>query len=155
MKVIDALFVWFGACKQSGGMSTGICGGVVFRCCCSCAAHLSTLCNAVPPHIVARRTPSSTQLSRFYFFIILMHPAAQLHEPCCQPTHLPLPDTPLPPHTPLCRHDPLFMPQIISSAIMNSPPPFGVVKMLMRTNVAGEEGLSRAGGSMCFPAEEP
>ena len=34
--------------------------------------------------------------------------------------------------------DPLFIAQIISSAIMNAPPPLGVVKMLMRTNFAGE-----------------
>ncbi|PRW44508.1 plasma membrane [Chlorella sorokiniana] len=32
--------------------------------------------------------------------------------------------------------DPLFMPQIISSAIVNAPPPHPVVKMLMRTNFA-------------------
>lgn len=32
--------------------------------------------------------------------------------------------------------DPLYMPQIISSAIVNAPPPHPVVKMLMRTNFA-------------------
>lgn len=32
--------------------------------------------------------------------------------------------------------DPLYMPQIISSAIANAPPPVGVVKMLMRTHRA-------------------
>ncbi|KAI3436720.1 hypothetical protein D9Q98_006135 [Chlorella vulgaris] len=32
--------------------------------------------------------------------------------------------------------DPLFMPQIVSSAIMNAPPPTGAVKMLMQTNWA-------------------
>lgn len=36
------------------------------------------------------------------------------------------------------RQDPLFMVQIISSAVMNSPPPRGVVDMLMRTNFACE-----------------
>lgn len=36
----------------------------------------------------------------------------------------------------LPEHDPLFMVQIISSAIMNMPPPFNVVKMLMKTNIA-------------------
>lgn len=35
-----------------------------------------------------------------------------------------------------CRDDPLYMAQIISSAIMNAPPPFGVVRMLVKTNVA-------------------
>jgi len=34
------------------------------------------------------------------------------------------------------REDPLFMVQVISSAIMNAPPPLGVVSMLMRTNFA-------------------
>lgn len=37
-----------------------------------------------------------------------------------------------------CRDDPLFMAQIISSAIVNAPPPHPVVKMLMRTNFACE-----------------
>jgi hypothetical protein len=36
-----------------------------------------------------------------------------------------------------CRDDPLFMCQIISSAIVNAPPPHPVTKMLMRTNFAG------------------
>lgn len=33
------------------------------------------------------------------------------------------------------------MPQIISSAIVNAPPPHPVVKMLMRTNFACEQAL--------------
>lgn len=36
------------------------------------------------------------------------------------------------------------MPQIVSSAIMNAPPPHGIVKMLMRTNWACEPGESIA-----------
>lgn len=35
---------------------------------------------------------------------------------------------------PMPKDDPLFMYQVISSAIMNSPPPAGVVSMLTRTN---------------------
>lgn len=41
-----------------------------------------------------------------------------------------------------CRDDPLFMCQIISSAIVNAPPPHPVTKMLMRTNFAGAAFLS-------------
>jgi hypothetical protein len=37
-----------------------------------------------------------------------------------------------------CSDDPLYMCQIISSAIVNAPPPHPVTKMLMRTNFACE-----------------
>lgn len=35
----------------------------------------------------------------------------------------------------------MFMPQIVSSAIVNAPPPGGIVKMLMKTNWACEPGV--------------
>jgi hypothetical protein len=45
----------------------------------------------------------------------------------------------IPPVPPPSRSDdPLFMCQVISSAIVNAPPPHPVVKMLMRTNFACE-----------------
>ena len=43
-----------------------------------------------------------------------------------------------------CSEDPLYMPQIISSAIVNAPPPHPVIRMMVRTNFASEQGGSRA-----------
>ena len=43
------------------------------------------------------------------------------------------PSPPLP-----CSADPRFIPQIVSSAIMNAPPPFGLIRLMHRMNYARE-----------------